>query len=97
MKRSKLLLGISAGVLALVAITAAKVTRFSALDNAYYHGVGSILCTILASLQFYSIPLNSITPQATAGPDSRPPHAPLYTYNNGGPCNHKLYKYGPED
>jgi hypothetical protein len=98
MKRSKLFLGISAGVLGVVAFTAAKVASFSGLRNAYYHQSGKSACTVLASLQFYSIPAIGAG-QATAGSLSSPADAPLYTFNNGGNCRiqGKLYKTGATD
>jgi hypothetical protein len=97
MKRSKLFLGISAGVLGVVAFTAAKVARFSGFPNAYYHATNSSFCSRLASLPFYSIPQSGTTPQATAGPLSTPAHAPLFTYAGGGACINKLYKLGAND
>jgi len=87
MKRSKVFLSISAGVLAVVAFTAAKVARFTIKDNAYYHGTGKTACTLFAG-QFFSV---GITP-ATSGSSSSPANAHLYTFNNGGTCEHPLYK-----
>jgi hypothetical protein len=95
MSRSKIFLGISFGVLAIVTFTAAKVARFSGLYNAYYHGAATRFCTRLASLQFYSIPWTSSTLQATAGPSSSPSHARLYTFSGGGFCLSPLYALGP--
>jgi len=97
MNRSKLFLGISAGILAVVAFSAAKVARFSGLLPAYYRGAATPFCTRLASLQFYSIPWASSTLQATAGPSSSPAHARLYTFNSGGFCFSPLYAKGPID
>jgi hypothetical protein len=96
MKHSKLFLGISTGILAIVALTAARVTRFSMILNAYYRGANSTPCTRLASMQFFSIPATPVV-QATAGPDGVPVHALLFTYNGGGSCARKLYRYGAAD
>jgi len=85
MKRSKLFLGISTGVLAVVAFTAAKTAKFSALNNAYYPDpANSNKCTLKASLQFYS----NGTTLATNG---REPSANLYTFNSGQQCTNALF------
>ena len=95
MKRSKLFLGISACVLAIVAFTAAKTAKFSNLRTAYYHSSVLNLCTIKASLLFYSVAgVGAI--QATSGSVSSPVHAALFTYNRGGMCSAVLYSKGSE-
>jgi len=88
MNRSKLFLGISAGVLVVVAFTARKVTRFTGLVNCYYYGVGSTHCTKLASLKFYYVG----TGGATAGPSSSPAHAHLFTFSSGATCISPCFK-----
>jgi len=92
MKRSKLFLGITTGILAVVAFTAAKSAKFSNFQNAYYSN-GSRQCTLEASLQFYSVSASPI--QATSG---LPKHALVYTFNSGGQCSNaaKLYATGNE-
>jgi len=85
MNRSKLFLGISAGVLAVVAFAAGKAVRFTQRLNCYYHVNSTSPCTILAILQFYSVG----SQQATSG---RPAHALLFTYNHGSTCETPCYK-----
>ena len=91
MKRSKIFLGISTGVLAVVAFTAAKSAKFSNLRNAYYAKSGSSICTVKASLQFYSVAASGAI-QATNG---QTPSANLFTYDKAG-CTHVLYAAGAE-
>ena len=91
MKRSKIFLGISSGILALVAFTAAKTAKFAHLKNAYYYaGASNLRCTLKASLEFYSV---GSTIQATNG---QSPSKNLYTFNSGGRCTNPLFKTGTE-
>jgi hypothetical protein len=56
MKRSKIFLGITTGILAVVAFTAAKTAKFTAKVAAYYSdGVGpNHACTVTANASYYT-------------------------------------------
>ena len=87
MKRSKLFLGITTGLLAVVAFTAAKTAKFSNLTNAYYtNGAPSHHCVIKASLRFYT---QGSTVQATNGTGGL-----LFTYNHGADCLNPVFVSG---
>ena len=82
MKRSKIFLGISTAVLAIVAFTTAKTARFTILKPSWYStGNG---CTLRAPISWYT----SGTVQCTNGQQQG---IFLYTHNDGAICAHPLF------
>jgi len=79
MKRSKIFLGITTGVLAVVAFTAAKTAKYSHSARGYY-SVTQNKCTVPANQSF----LTTGTNQATADGNL------VFRYVDG-PCATKLY------
>jgi hypothetical protein len=82
MKRSKFFLGISTGILALVAFTAAKTAKFSNLKTAYYPAIAGGNCTVKATNPFFTVGTNPATNGSGAF---------VYTYHSAGSCVTTLY------
>jgi hypothetical protein len=87
MKRSKIFLGITTGVLAVVAFTAAKVAKFSPIQPAYYSN-GNQQCTLSAgvAVQYFTAGTNA----AFSGLKK------LYEINSSA-CAVRLYTNGSAD
>jgi hypothetical protein len=90
MKRSKIFLGITTGVLAVVAFTAAKSAKFSHTAQGYYSISGGARCTVLGNkIGFTAGSKNgsSLTLKTSGNTQT------LYSYNHSGNCNpdRKLY------
>jgi hypothetical protein len=82
MKRSKLFLGVTTGILAVVAFTAAKTARFTRHVAGYYYGGSQNQhCTLSGGAVGYTASGegNPLTADNTSS-------SPLYSYNNGGSC-----------
>lgn len=82
MKRSKLLLGMTTCILAVVALVALKSTSFTTKSPGYYAGPSGA-CTLACGASFFTASHGNA---ATCG---QPPH-PAYSYNATG-CAHRLY------
>jgi len=82
MKRSKIFLGVTTGLLAVAAVMAAKVSKFSPTTPAYYsHNNGP--CTRFASIK--------LTTRSDGKPqDKASNNALLFSYN-ASTCTKKLY------
>ena len=85
MKRSKIFLGMTTGILAVAALVATKKSNFANTFNAYYTGAISKNCTVLAPTLFLT---------NTAGTPALWGTHELYTYNNGNACTTHLYTTG---
>ena len=86
MKRSKIFLGITTGVLAVVAFTAGKTTKFSTSIRAgYYTNPGNLKCTLAGGAAYSTLNVGSGFNQATAAGNF------LYSYNSGSTCIKPLF------
>jgi hypothetical protein len=86
MKRSKIFLGITTGVLAVVAFTAAKSAKyFTGFVNAYYTG-SNHHCTLSAGASALYYTAGTSTDEAKLGSGQR-----LYEKNSGAACAVPLF------
>ena len=85
MKRSKIFLGVTASVLAVVAFAAAKTARFTAFRAGYYtNPIGAHHCTLSGNISGYVTKVGSADRLKASGGQL------LYSFHNGS-CVTPLY------
>jgi len=82
MKRSKIFLGMTTGILAVAALVAAKASKFTTPVNSYY-SVTAGHCTVLSPRSYYTRP--------DAGTQAKWGTHDLFTYNSGNSCATPVY------
>ena len=86
MKRSKIFLGVTTGVLAVVAFTAAKSAKFTTRVHGYITRSSSLKCTLAVTNEYYTVGQSNTSGYAKTSTGGRT----IFEYQAGS-CLNPLY------